>query len=137
MVSHNSIRLEEVQGGRTAKTKRRDMVRHDTTSNKDQVFRGAADMTIDLSQFSHVSGMKYGEPLSDPTCVCGFEKVLSAEQLIDFGDSVRPVMDCIKQLSTRQQVYNRIVSLYFVTRFLTALVTGPGVPAWGSVTMST
>ena len=52
-----------------------------------------------------------------------------AGQIIDFGDPVRPVMDYIEQLSTRKLVHNRIVSLYFVSRFLTALVTGQGVPA--------
>ena len=38
-------------------------------------------------------------------------------------------MDCIEQLSTRQLVHSRVVSLYFITKFLTALVTGQGVPA--------
>ena len=38
-------------------------------------------------------------------------------------------MDCIKQLSTRQLVHSRIVSLYFVSRFLTGQITGQGVPS--------
>ena len=33
-------------------------------------------------------------------------------------------MDCIEQLSTRQLVHNRIISLFFLTKFLMALVTG-------------
>ena len=69
-------------------------------SNKNRFLRGAAAMTIDLGQFDHVSDKGYGEPLSDPICVCRFEKAQPAGQLIDFGDQVRPVMDCIEQLST-------------------------------------
>ena len=62
-------------------------------------------------------------------CVFGFEKALSARQLIDFGDPVRPVMYYIKQLSTRQHVHSQMVSLLSVTKFLTALVTGQEDPA--------
>ena len=86
-------------------------------------------MTVDLSQFGHVSGKDYGVSLSDPLCVCGFEKALLAGQLIDFGDPVSPAMDCIEQLSTRQLVYSRIVSLCFVTKFLTVLFAVQKVPA--------
>ena len=50
-------------------------------------------MTVDFSKFGTISGKKYGEPLDDPVCVCGFEKALLARQLIDFGDPIRPVMD--------------------------------------------
>ena len=46
-------------------------------------------MSVDLSKFGIVSEKKYGGPLDDPVCVCGFEKALSAGQLIDFGDPVR------------------------------------------------
>ena len=38
-------------------------------------------------------------------------------------------MDCIKQLSTRQLVHIRMVSLLFVIKFLTKLVTGQEYPA--------
>ena len=58
-------------------------------------------MSVDLSKVGIVSGKNYGEPLDDPVCICGFERALSARQLIDFGDWVRPVMDCIEHLSTR------------------------------------
>ena len=80
-------------------------------------------------QVGSISGKEYVEPFSDPICVCKFEKVLSAGQLIDFGEPARPVMDCIEQFFTCQLVHNRNVSLYFVTRFLTARVTGQEVPA--------
>ena len=69
------------------------MIAHDTTSEKDYVFRGAAAMVIDLSKFGSIPGKRYGEPLDDPVCVCGFEKALSVRQLIDLGDSIRPVME--------------------------------------------
>ena len=81
------------------------MVGHDMKSNNDCVFRSASAMTADLSKFDTESGKKYGDPLGDPVCVCGFEKALSARQLIEFDDQVRPVMVFIEQLSTRQLVY--------------------------------
>ena len=64
------------------------MVAHDTTSNKDYILRVAAAMAIDLSNFATISGKKCEEPLDDRVCVCGFEKALSAGQLIYFGDRV-------------------------------------------------
>ena len=54
-------------------------------------------MGIVLSKISTIPGKKYEEPLHDPVCVCRFEKTLSAEHLIDSGDSARPVMDCIEK----------------------------------------
>ena len=86
-------------------------------------------MTVDFSKFGTISGKKYGEPLDDPVCVFGFEKAHSARQLIDFGDIVLAVIDFIEQLSTRQLVHSRIVSLFFVTYFLTELVTVQENPA--------
>ena len=87
-------------------------------------------MKIDLSKLGSKSDKKHGEPLDYPVCVCRFDKALSAGQLIDFGGPVRPVIDCIEHFPTHQLVHSRVVSLYFVTRFLTELVTGQGVPAW-------
>ena len=86
-------------------------------------------VAVYFSKLGCLSNKKYGEPLGEPICVCGFEKALSAEQLIGFGDPTRPVMDCIEQLSTRQLVHSRMVSLNFVNKFLTALVTGQEVRA--------
>ena len=82
------------------------MVAHDVISDKDYVLHGAAAMIVEFSKFGSISGKKYEEPLVDPVCVCGFEKTLLAGQLIDFGDPVRPVMDCIEQLYTRQLVHS-------------------------------
>ena len=82
------------------------MFAHDTKSDKDYVLSGEAAMAVD-----------------DPVCVCGFEKALSAGQLINFGDPVCSVMDCIEQLSTRKLVHSRMVSIFFVTKFLATLVT--------------
>ena len=90
-------------------------------------------MRIDLSQLGNISGQKYGEQLSDPVCVCGFEKALSAGELIDFGDPLRPVMECIELISTRLLVHSRVVSLYYVTKFIVALVTEQGVPAGAQI----
>ena len=72
--------------------------------------------------------MKHGELPDDPVYVCSFEKALSAGQLIDFGEPVRPVMDYIEQLSIRQLVHSRMVSLSYLPKFLTALVTGQENP---------
>ena len=94
---------------------RRVIVGYDETSNKYRVFRSSAAMTINLSWFCHVSGKGYGEPLSDPICICGFERALSAGKIINFGDLARPVMDCIQQLSIFQIVHSQIVPIYFVT----------------------
>ena len=105
------------------------MVAYDVISNKEYVLRGATAMVVDFSQFGSISRKRYGEPLGDLVCFCVFEKALLAGQLVDFGDPVHPVMNCIEKLSTRQLVYSQMVSLYFVTRFLTPLVTGQGVPA--------
>ena len=70
-------RYSGVKSGRIVKSGRRAMIVHDTTSNKDYFLRGAAAGVIDLSKLGPVSGKKYGEPLDDPVCVCGFEKTLS------------------------------------------------------------
>ena len=105
------------------------IVAHDISSYKDYVLRGAAAMAFDLSKFGTISEKKYGEPLDGPVCVCGFEKAFSAEQLIDFRDPVRPLMDCIEQSYKRQLVHSRMVSLLFVTKFLTVLVSGQENPA--------
>ena len=86
-------------------------------------------MTVDVSKFGSISGKKYEKLLGDPVRVCKSEKVFSAGLLIDFGDPVRQVMDCIEQFSTRELVHRLVVSLYFVTRFLTVLVIGREVPA--------
>ena len=98
---NQASRKSDVQENRPVKSGRRVMIAHSMNLNKDCVLRGASAMTVDLSKFGSISGKKYEEPLGDPVCVCGFEKALSAGQLIDFGDPVRPVMDCIEQLSTR------------------------------------
>ena len=102
------------------------MVSHDVISNNDYVLHGAAAMVVDSSKLGSISGKKCEEPLGDPVCVCSFKKALSAGQLIDFGDPVLPAMDCFEQQSTRQFVHSRMVSLYFITKFLMALVTGHG-----------
>ena len=96
------------------------MVAHEVISDKDYVLRGATATAVDLSKFGTISGKKYGEPLDDSVCVCGFEKTLSTGQLIDFGDPVHPVMDRMEHLSTRHLVHSRMFSLFFVTNFLTA-----------------
>ena len=88
-----AFREGDVQEGCIVKTEDSVMVAHDTTSNKDCVFRDAAAIAIDLSKLGSVSGKKYGEPLGDPICVCGFKKALSVGQLIDFGDPARRVKD--------------------------------------------
>ena len=90
-------------------------------------------MTVELSRFGIICGRKYGKPLDDPVCVCGFKTALSIGKLIDFGDLTRPVMDCIEQLSTRQPVHSRLVSLFLVTMFLTALVTDQNNPVWAQL----
>ena len=105
------------------------MIAHNSTSIEDCILRGASAMTTNLSKLGTISSKKHGEPLDDSLCVYGFEKVLSAGQFIDFGDPVRPVMDCIEQLCTRQLVRSRMGSLFFITKFLRALVTDQENPA--------
>ena len=86
-------------------------------------------MTVDLSKFGTMCGKNYGEPLDDPVCVCGFEKAISAGQLIESGDPVHTVMYRIDQLSTCQPAHSLMVSLFFVTKLLTTQVTGQESPA--------
>ena len=105
------------------------MVAHDKTLNKHYVLRGAEAMVVDLSKLDTISVKKYGEPLDDPECICGFEKTFSVVKLIEFVDPVRPVMDCTEQLSTRQLLLSRMVSFFFDTKSLTALVTRQEDPA--------
>ena len=124
-----ACRKSDVQERGIVKSGRCVMVAHHTTLNKDCILRGAAVMAIDISKLGTISGKKHGEPLDDPVCVCGFEKALSAGQLIDFSDPVRPAMDCFEQLSTCQLILSRMVSLFIVTKFLTALVTNQESPA--------
>ena len=81
-----------------------------------------------------IFGKKYGEPFVDPVRICSLEKALSAEQLIDLGDPIRPVMDCIEQLYTRYLVHSRVVSLYFITKSPTAIITVQGFPAGAQLT---
>ena len=80
-------------------------------------------MAIDLSNIGCLSGQRYGVPLGELVCVYGFEKTLSSGQLIDFGFSTRPVMDCIEKLSIRQTAHSRMVLVFFINKYLTALVT--------------
>ena len=69
------------------------------------------------------SDRKFGELLGGESIrICGFEKVLSTGQLIDFGDPARPVMDYIEQLSARQLVDSGTVSLFSVNNLLTAFL---------------
>ena len=77
-----------MQGGRITKSELLVMVAHDTTSGKDCFPRGVTAVLVYLSKFGTTSGKKYGEPLEDPLCVCGFENALSAGRLIDFEDPV-------------------------------------------------
>ena len=123
------LRYSGVQSGRIVKLGSHVMIAYDTESNKDCFFRSAAAVAVDLSKLCFVSAKKYGKPLDDSVYICGFEKSLSAGQLIDFSDPIRSVMDCIEQLSTRQLVHSRMVSLFLVTKLLTALVTGQEVSA--------
>ena len=90
MSSYNqAYRKGVVQDGRILKSGRHVMAAHNVTSDKDYVLCGATAMAVDLSKLGTISGKKYGEPLNDPVCVCGFEKDLSAGKLIDFSDSAR------------------------------------------------
>ena len=90
-------------------------------------------MAVDYSKLGTISGKRYGEPRDDPECVCGFEKVLSAGKLIEFGDRARPVMDCIEQLSIRRLFFSRMVSLFYVTKLITELVIGQENPSVAQV----
>ena len=79
MSSYNQFsRKGCVQDGRIIKSGRHVMVAHTMKLNRDCALRGASAMTIDLGKSGSISGKKYGEPLDDPVCVCGFEKILSA-----------------------------------------------------------
>ena len=100
------------------------MVGQDTKTNKDRIIRGAAAMIVDLSKFGTESEKNYREPLREPVCVCSFKKAFSVGKLIDLGDSACPKMYCIKQLSTGQLVYSRVISLYLIITLLTSLVIG-------------
>ena len=51
-----------------------------------------------------------------------------ARELITFGESIRPVMDCIEQLSTGQPVRSRMKLTFFVNKYLTAMITDQEVP---------
>ena len=77
------------------------MVAHDTISDEHYVLCDAAVMAVDLSKFSIIDGSKYGEPLYDPVCACGFEKALLARKLIYFGDQARQLTDLFELLFTR------------------------------------
>ena len=86
-------------------------------------------MTANLSKFGSLSGLKYEQTVSEIICACDFEKFLSADQLIDFGDPVRPVMDCIEQRSTHQPVYCQMVRLFLLYKQLTVITTDLETPA--------
>ena len=121
--------LEDTRSGRSVKPGCQEINSQRPLCNKGNLIRGASAIPVDFSKLSSVSGQKCGEMLGEPVCVCGFEKTPLAGKLIDVGYSVRPLMDCIELLSTRQLVYSRMVSLIFIYKFLTALVTGRKVPA--------
>ena len=135
MSSYNQASQEGgVQEGQIVKSGRHVKVVHEVISSKDYVLHGAVTMVVDLSKFGTISGKKYEEPLGDPVSVCGSEKALSAGKLINFGDAIGLVLDCIEQLSTHKLVHSRVVSLYLNTKFLRVLVTSQGVPAWAQLT---
>ena len=129
--------LDETCNGRIVNLVRQEMIAHQPLSNKDKSLRGVAKMAVDFSKLGCLSGQKYGEQLFEHVRVSGFEKILSVGQSIDFGDPVRPVMDYIEQLSTRQLVYSRKGSLLFMNKYLTAFRHCPGSSGWGSVAITT
>ena len=104
--------LRESRSGRIVKPGLQAMIVCQPLCIKDNVLRGAAMMTVDSIRFGCLSGLKYGESLVEPVCVCGFDMALSARYLIEFDDPVRPVMDCIEQPSIRQLIRCRIISLF-------------------------
>ena len=112
-----------------AKPVRQVMITQKELSNKDHLIRGAAAMEVDFSKFGTLSGLKYGEALGEPVCARGFEKAFLTGQLIDFGNPARLVTDCIEQLSTRQIVCRRMISLFYTKKYPTAIVSGHKVPA--------
>ena len=79
--------------GHIIKPRCRVEIAHKSLHSKDNFFRGAAEIAVDFSEFGCFSDKNYGEPLGEPIKVCGFEKALSAGQLIDFGEPASPVMD--------------------------------------------
>ena len=66
-----------LQSKHIVKTGRRGMVTYDTTSNKDSLLSGAAALAVEVCKLGSLSRKRYGGLLSDPVCVCGFEKPLS------------------------------------------------------------
>ena len=59
---------------------------HKSSCDKDSLFCGTRAMAVDLNKFGCLLNFKYGEATGELVCACGFEKTLSAGQLIDFGD---------------------------------------------------
>ena len=52
------------------------MIAKKTSWNKDQFLFCGAAMAVNLSKLVNLSGLKYGEALSEIFCVFGFEKTL-------------------------------------------------------------
>ena len=79
-----------VQEGRVVESGCRVTATYNMSLNKDCRLRGASAMTVDFGKLGTISGKKYGEPLEDLVCVCGFENALLTGQLIERGDPDRP-----------------------------------------------
>ena len=60
--------------------------------------------------------------------MCTCDNVLSAIKLVDLGDPVIPVLDCIEHPATYRIAHCRMALLFFVIKFLTSWVTGKQVP---------
>ena len=67
-------------------------------------------MVVFLGSFSCLSGQNYGELFGELDFIYGFQMTPPIDQLIEFGNYARPVMDFIEKLLTNQHIHRRMVS---------------------------
>lgn len=82
-------RSQETGSVRIDKLDRQAIIAYQQLRNEENYFCGGSS---DGGRFQHnqsPSGLRYGESLIDLFCICGFEKTLSAVQLVDLGDPAR------------------------------------------------
>ena len=115
-------RLGETRSGGNTKPGRQTMIAHPSLPKKDNLLRDAAAMAVDFSKFDCLSSQNHGEPLCEPVCVCGFEKILFSWTIDRFW---RPDSSSngLNWETIYKLVHSRMVLLFFVKTFLTALVT--------------
>ena len=90
--------MGEKQTVRIVKPERHAMTTHQPLCSMDNLIRSAAAIAVDFKNSTVCLVRSKESPLASFFFVCYFEKSLSVGILLNFGDTTRPVINCIEEL---------------------------------------